>query len=140
MQPISQTDLARELDLSPMHVSRVMRALNRAALPLNDFDCLKGLTVAELKSIGFGTDAAIEFVLEQEAELRYVTMNPKNRAWVMFVETEERAFRLTALTRRHLEVLADHFPLSPIIPLHRLAASAQDRLEALQIGKARVAA
>ncbi|SUB43711.1 hypothetical protein [Brucella anthropi] len=89
MEQLRQVDIAEALNISEPSASRLMRALNRSALPLNDLDIVKALTVGELAQLGFTMAVGAELMKEVEQEVRYVFEGHGRKCWILFVETEK---------------------------------------------------
>lgn len=141
METLSQAALGRAIGLSAMQVGRLLKALYRRS-PMNREDALKLLVVTELCEAGFSTGASVELLNEQTDEFRYCAASPSNRAWVLFIEMPERSFRLAALSPAHLIALTDTLPvhLTMVLPLHRIVAEAESRLQEIEAREGRKAA
>lgn len=132
MSVFSQAALARELGTSEMSAHRVLKTLGRAGKPLSDIDVLSVLIVGEMQDLDVKAYRAAEILADLSAEIRHVATAPERRCWIVFVETAERNFQLAPTSRAHLESILDAFPLSIVLPLHRLAASAAERLAGMK--------
>lgn len=132
MTTYTQAGLARELGTSEMSMHRLLKTLGRAGKPLSDIDVLSVLIVGEMQDLDVKAYRAAEILADLSAEIRHVATSPDRRCWIVFVETPERDFRLAPTSRSHLESIIDTFPLSAVLPLHRLAASAAERLAGMK--------
>ncbi|KAB2738458.1 hypothetical protein F9K90_07170 [Brucella anthropi] len=140
MEQLRQVDIAEALNISEPSASRLMRALNRSALPLNDLDIVKALVVGELAQLGFTMAVGAELITEVEQEVRYVFEGPKRKCWILFIETEQQSYRVTAITAGHLEGLMDSVGMALVIPLHRIVEDARANLERIRRRKSQRAA
>lgn len=136
MDIITQADLARSMNISRMQVSRIMREFKREKLPLSYFDLLRVLTVKEVQKMGFTSSVAIELLNEFQGELRFLHNSTENNCWILFVEREDRSFRLASLSKAHLHSVIDSIGLTLVLPLHCLFADAQTQLDKIKRTKA----
>ncbi|QVQ38164.1 hypothetical protein KHQ08_09365 [Pseudochrobactrum algeriensis] len=134
---ITQADLAKSMHISRMQVSRIMREIKREKLPLSDFDILRVLTIKEIQKFGFTSAVAIELLNEFEGELRFLHNSTENNCWVLFVEREDRSYRLTSLSKAHLHSVIDAVGMALVLPLHCIFAAAQYQLAKIKKAKAK---
>lgn len=139
MEPVTQADLARVMDVSEMTVSRITRALSRSSLPLSDKDAVKALAVKKLARFGFTLSVGMELLGEFETELDYLFNDSDNRFWIVFVEREDKSFRVPAISIRYLESLLEAVGMALVIPVHIVIADARGQLALLKASKQRAA-
>lgn len=137
MTALSQRDIALATCVSEMTISRRLKALHRSSSTLTEFDALRVLTIAELKTAGFTVAAAAELLTEASAEVLYLDIHPENRCWVVFVETEEASFHLAALSTKYLMIILDSYPLAKVLPLHQYVSAARTCLDSIKATKGR---
>lgn len=128
----SQAALARELGVSEMTMHRLLKTLGRNGARLTDVDVLTVLIVGEMQDLDIQAHRAIHLLAALGDEIRYVAASPARRCWIVFCDSGPRSFELTAMSRAHLESILDAFPLSITLPLHQLAAQAQERLDGMK--------
>lgn len=133
---IRQSDIARELDVSDMTVTRAVEALGITSRPLSDFDSFKLIFAAELQNVGLAWHVVAELMAEYAHEVRFVFKYADRRCWLLFVNNDRVSFSTAAMSEGHLASLIDLFPMSLTLPLHSTAARAADRLQAVKNRKA----
>lgn len=133
---IRQSDIARELDVSEMQISRAVALLGITSRPLADFDAFKLIFAAELQNVGLQSHVVIDVMAEFSKEIRYVFAQQDRRCWIVMVDTDRISFRSAAMSEAHALALIDLFPLAAVLPIHTIADRARQRLTALKNRKA----
>ncbi|OYX14419.1 MAG: hypothetical protein B7Z15_04055 [Rhizobiales bacterium 32-66-8] len=133
---VIQKDIAHALGLSEMTISRGVRAMGRSWEPLSETTALALLVVGELRGLGLSWKAGAALVERFSGEVRYCSMDPANRSWVVFVERPDISFQMSSLSSSHLDSILEANPFVRTLALHRLVTDALDRLAELKTIKA----
>ncbi|MEN9896043.1 MAG: hypothetical protein RIR97_1895 [Pseudomonadota bacterium] len=131
-----QVDLARELDVSEMTITRAMKSIGRDGQRVTEMDAITVITMAELQDLKIAPHVTVEIINTFSRELLYVASNPRRTCWIVFAETVHASFQLASLNARHLASTLDALPMALTVPLHQVVARAKERLEELKIRKA----
>lgn len=132
---LTQADIGKSMKVSSMTVSRVMRSLNSQSSTSNEADVLKTLIVGELQKRGFTLSVCLELISEVASELQYLLKDSNNLCWIIFVETQERSFRMTALNASQLQAMVDALGMVLVLPLHRIVEDARMQLARIEAAK-----
>ena len=130
---IRQADIARALNVSPMTVSRAVKALGREGEELTEYDAMRVLIAAELQEIGLAPYVSMKLLSEFSGEVRYIVSDLSRRVcWITFINGERSEFRLASLSPEHFLRTLARFRLALVVPLHELAQRAAQRLASIQ--------
>ncbi|TPP07024.1 hypothetical protein [Rhizobium glycinendophyticum] len=134
---IRQSDIARELDVSEMTISRAMKAIGRNGNRLTEADIWALLVMSDLQhTCRMAPHVSAELVTTFSSELLYLAGDPARKCWITFCETEQASFQLASLTERHLASILDAVPMALTLPLHQSVDRARQRLTAMKTRKA----
>lgn len=125
-----------------MTVNRHLLALHGDRAPISDHTALLIFAIPEVMEAGFATSVAIQILVENDQEIRYLAEDPTRRCWMAFVTTGPDGFemQLTVLRSRQLEAVLDQYPVTLVLPLHTIVAKAAARRDAAKASKRRAAA
>ncbi|MGV0909579.1 hypothetical protein [Martelella sp. FOR1707] len=126
---LRQSQIARELKVVPMEVMRIATAVGiRRGRPLSLSDGASIIVARHLKEMGFTFSVATNLVAEARDIVRFLCADQKRKGWIILVDCGGCAFRLHAISDRHLVAILERFPAAPIIPLHAMVQGALERL------------
>lgn len=135
MNQVRQADIADLLSLSPMTISRAVRAMGRSGEPLTDEAALALLAAGQINRLGHSWPLASEIARRFEAEIIYAARDPEHRAWIIFIDRPERSFQVACHSRSHLDSILAANPLSLVLSLHVPVGHALEQLEHLKAMK-----
>lgn len=130
---VTQADIARVLDVSPMAISRAAKSIGGLAAPLSERCVLLLLTAGELRRMGLAWHIATELVGKFDGDIHALARWPERVTWLVFVERNELpSFQTACISRGHLcSILAAH-PLSLVLDLREPVDRALDLLTKLR--------